>query len=125
MEEWGAAAQEDRTATTDRSQKEKRSRMAEQTSQHPRRRNANLPATLQEKRGNLWCVLRASKRAQAWLGGEKGMRAMGEWEVGKRREREPKGSGRTGREGNERQGGVGGREKKGKRKREKPSTEKV
>ncbi|KAJ1186670.1 hypothetical protein NDU88_003451 [Pleurodeles waltl] len=51
-EEWGAAALEDRMATTDGSQKEKRSRTAERTSRRPRRRNTNLPATLQEKRGN-------------------------------------------------------------------------
>ncbi|KAJ1143337.1 hypothetical protein NDU88_009646 [Pleurodeles waltl] len=63
-EEWGAAAQEDRTATTDGSQKEKRSQTAEQISRRPRRRNATLPATLQGKRGNLRCIPGANKGAQ-------------------------------------------------------------
>ncbi|KAJ1102344.1 hypothetical protein NDU88_007395 [Pleurodeles waltl] len=108
-EEWGAAVLEDRTATTDGSQKEKRSQTAERTSRCPRRRNTNLPATLEEKRGNHRCILGTKKKSQ--------------WEDGRRREQEPRASGGTGGEGNKNQGGVGGRKKKGKINKEKHSTE--
>ncbi|KAJ1103843.1 hypothetical protein NDU88_001264 [Pleurodeles waltl] len=63
-EEWGAAALEDRSATTDGTPKEKKSWTSERTSRRPRRCNANLPATLQEKRGNHRCVPGTNKGAQ-------------------------------------------------------------
>ncbi|KAJ1162939.1 hypothetical protein NDU88_003403 [Pleurodeles waltl] len=94
MEEWRAAALEEGTVTTDENQKEKRKRTAERTSRRPRRRNANQPATLQEKRGSLRCVPGANKGAQGWE----------DW---RRREQEPRGIGKTGGEGNKNQGGVG------------------
>ncbi|KAJ1137028.1 hypothetical protein NDU88_003441 [Pleurodeles waltl] len=97
-EEWGAAALEDRTATTDGSQKEKRSRTVEWTSRRPRRRNTNLLATLQEKCGNRRCVLGTKKGCEGGCVG--------------RREHKPRASGRTGGERNKNQERVGGREEK-------------
>ncbi|KAJ1200831.1 hypothetical protein NDU88_004652 [Pleurodeles waltl] len=115
-EEWRTAALEEGTRKTDGNQKEKRKRTVERTLLHPRRHNANQPATLLEKRGSLRCIPGSSKGVQEGLGGweEKGTRTKRDWEDGRRREQEPRGIGRPGGEGNKNQGGVGGQEKKGK-----------
>ncbi|KAJ1214596.1 hypothetical protein NDU88_002214 [Pleurodeles waltl] len=88
-------------AKPDGDKKEKRKRAAEWTSRGPRGCNANPPATLQEKRGNLRCVQVTNKGAQEGLGGreEKGTQTKRDWEGGRRREQEPRGSGRSGKEG--------------------------
>ncbi|KAJ1200821.1 hypothetical protein NDU88_004642 [Pleurodeles waltl] len=111
-EEWRTAALEEGTGKTDGNQKEKRKRTVERTSLHPRRHNANQPATLQEKRGSLRCIPGSIKGVQEGLGGweekgtrtkrdweEKGTRTQRDWEDGRRRVQEPRGSGRTGKEG--------------------------
>ncbi|KAJ1124814.1 hypothetical protein NDU88_003263 [Pleurodeles waltl] len=99
-EELRTAALEEGMGKTDGNQ-EKRKRTAEWTSRRPRRRNVNQPATHQEKCGSLRCVPGAIEGAQEGLGGreEKGTRTKRDWEDGRRREQEPRGSGRTGGEG--------------------------